>query len=50
MVLGYLLLLKGDLFGKRFSSYVYIFCAILNHLPRVIDVTCANSNCAPHGE
>ena len=32
------MLLEGDLFSKRVSSYVCIFCAILNNLVRVIYV------------
>ena len=34
--------LNGGLFSKRFSSCVYIFCAILNNVARVIHVICAN--------
>ena len=40
--LGVPVVLKGDLFSKRVSSYVCIFCAILNNLARVIYVI---SNC-----
>ena len=40
--LGVPVVLKGDLFTKRVSSYVCIFCAILNNLARVIYVI---SNC-----
>ena len=36
------MVLKGDLFSKRVSSYVCIFCTILNNLARVIYVI---SNC-----
>ena len=36
------MVLDGDLFNKRFSSYGCIFCAILNNLARVIH---AISNC-----
>ena len=39
---GIPVLLKGDLFRKLVSSYVCIFCAILNNLARVIYVI---SNC-----
>ena len=48
IILGFLwsfgipVLLKGDLFRKLVSSYVCIFCAILNNLARVIYVI---SNC-----
>ena len=48
IILGFLwsvgipVLLKGDLFSKLVSSYVCIFCAILNNLARVIYVI---SNC-----
>ena len=40
--LGVPVVLKGDLFSKRVSSYVCIFCAILNNLAHVIYVI---SNC-----
>ena len=40
--LGVPVVLKGDLFSKRVSSYVCIFCAILNNLARVTYVI---SNC-----
>ena len=39
---GITVVLKSDLFSKRVSSYVCIFCAILNNLARVIYVI---SNC-----
>ena len=49
IILGFLwysvgipVVLEGDLFSKRVSSYVCIFCAILNNLARVIY---AISNC-----
>ena len=40
--LGIPVVLKGELFSKRVSSYACIFCAILNNLVRVIYVI---SNC-----
>ena len=36
--LGVPVVLKGDLFSKQVSSYVCIFCAILNNLAHVIYV------------
>ena len=35
---GIPVVLKGDLFTMRVSSYVFIFCAILNNLARFIYV------------
>ena len=44
------MVLKGDLFSKRVSSYMYvcIFCAILNNLARIIYVISANGNHVHH--
>ena len=37
-IIAFDVVLKGDLFTKRVSSYFFIFCAILNNLARVIYV------------